>query len=112
MATNLTRARLALDSKHPKHKVGDTVTWQTRAYDPSHTGTVIAILEPGDDATKHVIAAEKAAGERYSSGRDRTSGVRSPRRYLVKVPRESTDGIPLAPHWYSPVVAVVDKAAR
>lgn len=112
MATNLTRARLALDSKHPKHKVGDAVTWQTRAYDPSHTGTVIAILEPGEDATMHVIAASKAAGERYGSGRDRTRGVSSLRRYLVKVPREGKDGVPLAPYWYSPVVVVVDKAAR
>jgi hypothetical protein len=102
--------RVTLDGKQPKFKVGDEVTWTSQANGGVITkkGTVVAILEPGEDATKHVIEASKAAGERYGSGRDRTGGGTIHQRYLVKVPREGVAGA-LAPYWYSPLVSVADR---
>ncbi len=104
--------RVVLDGKQPKYKVGDEVTWasQSNGVVATKTGTVVALLEPGEDAYGYVGATKKARGERYTSGRDRTGGGHTTWRYLVKVPRVGARGA-LAPYWYSPLVSVVDRAA-
>jgi len=75
--------------------IGQTVTWtsQSQGSAKTKTGTVIAIVEPGEDARKHLPAGlpkTRFKGDRFSTNR----------RALVAVPRASENGC----DYYAPPV--------
>ena len=75
--------------------INQTVTWtsQSQGSEKTKTGTVIAIIEPGEDARKYLPAGlpkTRFKGDRFSTNR----------RALVAVPRTSGNGC----DYYAPPV--------
>jgi len=75
--------------------VGKVVTWtsQSQGSEKTKTGTVIAIIEPGEDARKYLPAGlpkTRFKGDHFSTNR----------RVLVAVPRTSGNGC----DYYAPPV--------
>lgn len=74
-------------------KVGDKVTWKSRAYEPEKTGEIIAIIPAGNMISPHIPHTAKAGHIKVGSERSIHN------RILVAVPAGKDGNIT---HYYAP----------
>lgn len=79
-------------------KVGDKVTWKSRAYEPEKTGEIIAIIPAGNIVSPHIPKTAKAGHIKVGSERSIHN------RVLVAVPAGKDNQLI---HYYCPTEKVV-----
>lgn len=79
-------------------KVGDTVTWKSREYEPEKQGEIIAIIPAGNMVSPHIPQTAKASHIKVGSERSIHN------RVLVAVPAGKDNQLT---HYYCPAEKVI-----